>query len=141
MKCNTPKLTQEQKDWLNEKLERFDCVFVGFHGSHLYGLDREGRDIDVKAIYLPTKTDLILGDSVKTYSYKSDELCIEVEVKSLSSFLKSAKSCDTNCVDLLHCPTEMIISKKPLWDKIALRVLYELEEILTTRSISFPTKR
>jgi hypothetical protein len=118
MKCNTPKLTQEQKDWLDEKLERFNCVFVGFHGSHLYGLDRECSDIDVKAIYLPTKTDLILGESVKTHNYKNDELDIEVEVKSLSSFIKSAKSCDTNCVDLLHCPPEMVINKQPLWDNI-----------------------
>lgn len=118
MKCNTPKLTQEHVDWLDEKLQRFDCVFVGFHGSYLYGLEREGSDIDVKAIYLPTKTDLILGDSVKTHNYKNDELDIEVEVKSLSSFLKSAKSCDTNCIDLLHCPSEMIVSKQPLWDNI-----------------------
>lgn len=118
MKCNTPELTQEQKNWLDGKLGKFNCVFVGFHGSHLYGLNREGSDIDVKAIYLPTKTDLILGDSVKTHNYKNDELDIEVEVKSLSSFLKSAKSCDTNCVDLLHCPEEMILNKQPLWDGI-----------------------
>lgn len=118
MRCNTPELTQEQEIWLDGKLEKFNCVFVGFHGSHLYGLDREGSDIDVKAIYLPTKTDLILGDSIKTHNYKNDELDIEVEVKSLSSFLKSAKSCDTNCVDLLHCTEEMTLSKQPLWGEI-----------------------
>lgn len=111
-------MTKEQQGWLNEKLSSFDCIFVGFHGSFLYGLEREGSDIDVKAVYLPTKTDLILGDSAKTHNFKNDELDIEVEVKSLSSFLKSAKACDTNCVDLLHCPEEMIITKQPLWDEI-----------------------
>ena len=30
------------------------------HGSHLYGLNREGSDIDKKGCFLPTLTDLVL---------------------------------------------------------------------------------
>lgn len=50
-----------------------------------------------------------LGQGTKTHSYKNDELNIEIEVKTISSFLNSAKSCDTNVVDMLHTPKEFWI--------------------------------
>lgn len=115
-KC--PELTLEQKSWLEEQTSKVNTIFIGVHGSHLYGLDREGSDIDIKVIYLPSKQDLILGQAVKTYNKKNDDLNIEVEMKSLSSFLKSAGSADTNCIDLLHAPEEMILFESALWGEI-----------------------
>lgn len=115
-----PKLTKEQQEWLESKISKFDKIYVGIHGSWLYGLAHDKSDIDIKVIYMPSKTDLILGDAVKTYNYKNDELDIEVEVKSLSSFLKSAASVDTNCVDLLHSPDEMCLFKNKLWEDIVI---------------------
>ena len=47
-----PKLTIEQRTWINEKISGKDIIYMGIHGSHLYGLAREGSDIDIKAIYL-----------------------------------------------------------------------------------------
>ena len=49
---------------------------------------------------------------------RMDELDIEIEVKSLSSFLRSAKVCDTNVFDLLHAPRNMIVQWSPVWRKI-----------------------
>lgn len=117
MGMNIPPLMADQHRWLNKTLEPFldKLVYVGYHGSHLYGLDHSGSDIDVKAVYLPSKEDLILGNSLKTHNKKNDDLGIEIEIKSLSSFLKSAGSCDTNCVDLLHTPDQAIIFKSTLW--------------------------
>ena len=111
-------LTQEQQDWVNQKLSGFDVIYVGIHGSHLYGLDREGSDIDLKAVYLPSKRNLIRGEAIKTYNHKNDELDIEIEIKSLPSFLKSASSCDTNCIDLLHAPKSMCLYSDRLWDEL-----------------------
>ena len=110
-----PELTKEQQDWLDTKLEGFNCIYVGIHGSWLYGLNREGSDIDIKAIYMPSKHDILRGKAIKTYNYKNDELDIEIEVKSISSFLRSAESCDTNCIDLLHAPEEMSLKTTELW--------------------------
>lgn len=114
----SPKLTKEQKEWLESKLSKVQPIYVGFHGSYLYGLAHEQSDIDIKVIYLPSKEELILGNAIKTYNHKNDDLDIEVEIKSLSSFLKSASSVDTNCVDLLHTPDEMILYKDPIWDEM-----------------------
>ena len=112
------KLTEAQRQWYCNKLEGFECIFVGIHGSLLYGLDHEGSDIDLKAIYLPSKRDLIKGIGMKTYNHKNDELDIEIEIKSILSFLKSAGSCDTNCIDLLHTPDELILNATIMWDQL-----------------------
>lgn len=113
-----PVLTQEQQDWLQDQVKDKDIIFMSFHGSHLYGLDRPESDIDVKAIYAPSKVDLLLGKTTKTYNYKNDELDIELELKSLPSFLLSAESCDTNCIDLLHSPADMVLVETDMWRSI-----------------------
>lgn len=113
-----PTLSEEQIYWLNEVCDGKDIIFMSFHGSHLYGLDRPESDIDIKAIYAPSKTDLLLGKATKTYNHKNDDLDIEIEIKSLPSFLHSAESCDTNCIDLLFSPDDMVIIEEPLWKPI-----------------------
>ena len=113
-----PKLTQEQQDWLDDKLKNYHLLYVGFYGSHVYGLDRPESDIDIKAVCVPKLEELLLGQGTKTHSYKNDELNIEIEVKTISSFLNSAKSCDTNVVDMLHTPKEYWIGWTPEWEDL-----------------------
>lgn len=113
-----PTLTKEQEQWVDEQLSRHDVIYAGFHGSYLYGLNTPTSDIDVKAIYLPSKTELLKGNAVKTYNKKNDGLNIEIEIKSLSSFLKSAESCDANCVDLLHSPEGMSYITSNIWKEM-----------------------
>jgi len=111
-------LTEEQYQWLTEVLSDFDCIFVSIHGSHLYGLNREESDIDIKAIYAPTRSEILMGEANKTHNKKNDDLNIEIEIKSLSSFLKSAKSSDTNCIDLLHTPSNLTLLTSLMWNTI-----------------------
>lgn len=113
-----PKLTQEQQEWLDDKLKNYNLLYVGFYGSHVYGLDRPESDIDIKAVCVPKLEELLLGQGTKTHSYKNDELNIEIEVKTISSFLNSAKSCDTNVVDMLHTPKEFWIGWTPEWEEL-----------------------
>lgn len=111
-------LNEKQLDWLNEVTERFDIISTTVHGSHLYGLNREGSDVDIKVIYVPSFVDMLMGDSNKTYNKKNDELDIEVEIKSLTSFLKSASKGDTNCVDIIHTPVGLQITTSPVWEEL-----------------------
>lgn len=113
-----PKLTHEQQEWLDDKLKNYNLLYVGFYGSHVYGLDRPESDIDIKAVCVPKLEELLLGQGTKTHSYKNDELNIEIEVKTISSFLNSAKSCDTNVVDMLHTPKEFWIGWAPEWEDL-----------------------
>ena len=118
MKHWTDILTGEQLKWLDEQLKSFEILSASVHGSWLYGLEREGSDVDVKVVYLPTFDDLLMGDSIKTFNKKNDELDIEVEIKSLPSFVKSCKSSDTNCMDLLHTPERLQIITTDQWERI-----------------------
>ena len=111
METNIVKLSQAQEEWIYEQCGSKNVIFMSIHGSHLYGLNREGSDIDIKAIYCPSKEDLLMGRALKTYNKSNEELDIEIELKSLSSFLNSALKADTNCMDLLHTPDEFILSK------------------------------
>jgi len=116
MENKVVKLTKEQEDWIYEQCGNRNIIFMSIHGSHLYGLNRKGSDIDIKAIYCPSKEDLLMGNALKTYNKSNDELDIEIELKSLSSFLSSAQKADTNCMDLLHTPEEFILRKSYIWD-------------------------
>ena len=113
-------LSCSQIDWLAEQLQPYkdNIVVVSLHGSMLYGLEREGSDVDIKAVYMPTFKDLLMGESCKTVNKKCDDLDVEIEIKSLPSFLKSAKSCDTNCIDMLWTPDDMIIHNTTVWKDI-----------------------
>jgi predicted nucleotidyltransferase len=118
MENSVVKLTKAQKDWVYEQCGNRNIIFMSIHGSHLYGLNREGSDIDIKAIYCPSKEDLLMGRALKTYNKSNDELAVEIELKSLSSFLNSAMKADTNCMDLLHTPDEFILRKSYVWDDL-----------------------
>ena len=109
-----------QTSWVAQQLQPYKdrIVVVSLHGSHLYGLNREGSDVDVKAVYIPSFEDLLLGESIKTKNIKNNDLNIEIEIKSLPSFLKSCKSCDTNCIDMLWTPDEMLIHRTKVWEDI-----------------------
>jgi|TARA_A100001391_G_scaffold132462_1_gene91552 predicted nucleotidyltransferase len=120
MRTWTKFLNNDQIDWVADKLQPYKdrLVVVSLHGSMLYGLEREGSDVDVKAVYLPSFEDLLLGESIKTKNIKDVNLNIEIEIKSLPSFLKSCKSCDTNCIDMLWTPDEMIMNWTSIWEDI-----------------------
>ena len=54
-------ITKEQYEWVMEMTKDKDIIFMSVHGSWLYGLEQEGSDVDIKAIYAPTENDLLLG--------------------------------------------------------------------------------
>jgi len=112
------RLTHAQQDFIYDKTDGLDLVCITIHGSVLYGLNQADSDIDIKAIYLPSKTDLLLGDALKTTQHKCDEHNIEIEIKSLSSFIKSLGKCDTNCLDMIHTPEDMTLLTTELWTDI-----------------------
>jgi hypothetical protein len=111
-------MTKAQYDWLIEMTKDKDIICMSIHGSWLYGLEREGSDIDVKAIYAPTENELLLGEGVKTWNKSNTELDVEIEIKSLPSFLRSARSCDTNCIDLLYTPKKLTMIATDMWESV-----------------------
>ena len=69
-KLQIPQLTTEQQAWLSGTTHNYNIIYLGFYGSHLYGLSRPESDVDVKSTYIPTQEELILGKADKTVNKK-----------------------------------------------------------------------
>ena len=54
------------------KPEQRDVICVIPHGSHLYGTQGPESDYDFKAVYLPVKSDLLMGRGLKVHKFKFD---------------------------------------------------------------------
>lgn len=112
-------LTDEQLNWLHGIMGTYDNVIcITLHGSHLYGVNTENSDIDLKAVHVPTIKDLIMKTNTKPKLFKNKNLNIELEVIPLDSFIRSAQKCDTNVIDMLYCPTDLVMMRSKLWCQI-----------------------
>lgn len=113
-----PELTKQQRQWVAEQVEGYDCIYLGFYGSHLYGVSTETSDIDLKAVYLPKASSIFNKDIFRSINKKNKELDIEIELKSIFSFINSCSVSDTNCIDMLHSPNEMALLSSEMWQEL-----------------------
>ena len=94
-------------------------------GSHLFGTNTEKSDKDYKGIYLPSSTEILLGDYPASISQttgdsktKNNSSDIDVELYSYKKFLNMLSNGDTAALELLFTPDELIIEKSPEWDRV-----------------------
>ena len=96
----------------------FKCIF----GSHLYGLETENSDTDIKGIFIPTFEEIVLGSqdviSIKTGNDKSKNTKddVDTELYSLKKFLELACKGETVVLDMIHSDKYIISSDE--WDFI-----------------------
>ena len=94
-------------------------------GSHLFGTNTPSSDKDFKGVFLPDPRDILLnktqeviskttGDD-KTKNSKDD---VDVELYSLTKFMKMVTDGDTVALELLFTPEEMIIESTHEWREI-----------------------
>jgi len=92
-------------------------------GSKLYGTDTPESDTDYKGICLPTKQQVLLGntkfivneDTNKSNTKNSAE-DIDQEFHSLQNFINLAVKGETFALDMLHAPKDKILESSPIWD-------------------------
>lgn len=78
-------------------------------GSHLYGTNTESSDTDLKAIYLPSAREIVLGTYPKTISTqrpkregeRNNKDDIDIEILSLDRYLKLLAEGQTMALDIL----------------------------------------
>lgn len=89
-------------------------------GSHLYKLNTSESDIDLKAIYLPTSNDIIMGKVIPTFNFSSNDKTLageeDYEIYSLCKFLKMAKNGDTVALDMLHSTPSVNLESSEIWE-------------------------
>ena len=97
-----------------------DAVKILF-GSHLYGTNTPDSDRDYKGVFLPTRREVLLGEIPKNitestgnrYS-KNGAGDVDTEMFSLHQFIKLAIDGQTVAFDMLHAPSEFILSGSPV---------------------------
>lgn len=95
-------------------------------GSHLYGTNTPESDSDYKGVFLPSKRDVFLGEIKKSIPENTKKDCtakntcndIDTEMYSLHYFLKMGCNGETAVLDMVHAPSNMIISNSMIWQEI-----------------------
>lgn len=90
-------------------------VYMAKHGSHAYGTNIEGSDLDIKGIAIPPR-DHVLG-----FAYTFEELNEAVShghpadrvVYSLQKFCKLAADCNPNIIEVLFVDRADVITNSP----------------------------
>ena len=108
------------------KQEDLNIIVKIRFGSNLYGTNTPDSDEDFLGVYLPTKEQILLQRVDKSVTFndkKSDgerNTSGDVDCKyySLHHFIKLACEGQTEAIDMLHAPDNMIIEKNYIWDLI-----------------------
>ena len=96
------------------KLGRANTIIFGaIVGSHAYGTNVEGSDIDYKWVYVQSSIDLFLNGYQPQIEISKDEVAYE-----LSRFLELCKKANPTMLELLFSPEDCIIYQHPAWQKI-----------------------
>lgn len=97
-------------------------------GSHLYGTNVEGSDVDLRSIYLPSLTDCMLDRIKHAYEVPEGE---DTSVFSLQHFCKLALEGQSIAIEMLSIPlwvgsyqtndhrqNPMVVSSSPVWEAL-----------------------
>lgn len=105
-----------------KRLILYKCLF----GSKLYGTDGPDSDTDYKVVYLPSKSEVLLGEANKSLSVSSctsgknvkDD--VDTDYYSFQKFLNLLKKSEQNCLDVLFSDSneDAVIEKHPMWDQL-----------------------
>lgn len=91
----------------NEHLK--NLVFLTLGGSHAYGTNIEGSDIDIRGVALPSRREVITGDSFEQVLNEPTDTTV-YEFRKLMTLLSS---CNPNTIELLGCKPEHYIIYSP----------------------------
>ena len=120
-----------------------NILFVTLHGSHAYGMAREGSDIDIKGVLIPPKSYFLgfsdkfsqfEGELPRNYSVGTSTFVEKIEdmvgrkvaldekmdsaIYGIQKFFKLASDNNPNIVEVLFTDPGHHIISTPLWEKI-----------------------
>lgn len=95
---------------------RGEVIFKGVFGSHLYGLETNNSDLDMKGVYCPKLEDIIFNNYKETIEETSKE--VDTSFYAVTKFVNILNKSDTISMDMLHTPKEMTLSSSPLWREL-----------------------
>jgi len=90
----------------NNQFPNFNTVLLCYSGSHLYGTNREGSDIDIRGVVIPSNEYLMsVNKSFECYEHPGED----TKLWSLKKFLKMVTDGDPQTTEMLFTPSSKII--------------------------------
>ena len=94
-------------------------------GSHLFGLNTKTSDKDYKGVYIPTQSEILLGNyknSIRKTTgdgkNKNNASDVDIEFYSIAKFFKMLEQGQTVALELLFTPGDFIVYQNWLWDEV-----------------------
>jgi hypothetical protein len=106
------------------KIRNYQLLFKAIVGSHSYGTNVEGSDIDYKGVYIQTPRDILYEGYQPQIEIGKDETYYE-----LGRFLALCDTANPTVLELLYTPEDCVVYKHPLFDL----VLEERQKFLTKK--------
>lgn len=82
----------------NEHLNK-NIILLCLGGSHAYGTNHEGSDVDVRGIAVNTKNEILLGEDFEQVV----DINTDTTVYSFNKIIKLLTSCNPNTIEILGC--------------------------------------
>lgn len=114
-------------------------LFACRYGSHLYGMNTEESDLDVKAVFVEELDNILVGNYRGHVTIGSGGLLaplaeggVDIEYIELRKFIQDALRGQTYAVEMLFCNAENIIITTPLWGE----VVRNRKQLVSQRALS-----
>ena len=96
--------TDDYKFLYNDMLKDNICLLT-LGGSHAYGTNIEGSDVDVRGIFVPSEKDIILG--IHNEQYINTET--DTVIYELDKAIHLLAECNPNTIEILGCKPEQYL--------------------------------
>lgn len=103
-KIKTLLKTDDYKFLYNDMLKDNICLLT-LGGSHAYGTNIEGSDVDVRGIFVPSEKDIILG--IHNEQYINTET--DTVIYELDKAIHLLAECNPNTIEILGCKPEQYL--------------------------------
>lgn len=93
------KIASDEYDFLrnNEHLGK-NIILLGLGGSHAYGTENENSDVDLRGVFLNSKSDILgIGEGYEQY----DSNATDTVIYSFNKIVKLLTNCNPNVIELL----------------------------------------
>jgi uncharacterized protein len=88
----------------------YECI----SGSHAYGLNIEGSDVDIRGIFIQPTEDILQGDYIEQVSDKKNDITFY----EINRFIDLCATGNPNMLELLNVSEENVIFKDPIIDEL-----------------------
>jgi predicted nucleotidyltransferase len=98
----------------HSQLVKSNLLYLVLSGSRAYGTDTLESDYDYRGIFINSLDSYLLNKNIDQVECNTNDIVIY----ELSKFIKLAKNCNPNIVELLFVDPECIVYKHPLMERI-----------------------